>query len=171
VSLFAGTFVDARGRGEHVTGLAGRGTIRLESSRLHFTGQRPQAQRAAVVAGLLASFLLLASVTLFILSRFSRRLAFLDLEFAVVIFAAVLVGSFIGLRALLVKVLPLQSVEVAVEHPFVVFARINGAHLEILTTSPDLAGLSVLEMREGVRFVEELEIARRGANGGYRSTR
>jgi hypothetical protein len=70
---------------------------------------------------------------------------------------------------LLVKVLPLQSIEVAIEHPFVVFARINGAHLEILTTSPDLAGLSVLETMDGLRFVEELEIARHGANAGYRS--
>jgi hypothetical protein len=45
-----------------------------------------------VVAGLLASLLLLASAALFILSRFSRKLAFLDLELVVVILAAVLAG-------------------------------------------------------------------------------
>lgn len=49
-----------------------------------------------------------------------------------------------------------------------VFARVNGGALELLTTSPDLAGLSAFQGTEAVRFVEEVEIARRGTVKGYR---
>ncbi|MEP7119688.1 MAG: hypothetical protein ABJE95_02215 [Byssovorax sp.] len=169
MSVFSGTFVDASGRGEHPTGLAGPGTIRLEPSRLVITGQRPRAALASVGAGFVAFLLLILFVTALVMGSFTgSKPTFVDLKLVVVIGAAFAVGCFLGLRTVLLKVLPLQSTEVAVELPFVVLARLNGGNLELLTTSPDLAGLSAFQVVDAIRFVEELEIARRGSVKGYR---
>jgi hypothetical protein len=169
VSVFSGTFVDASGRGEHVTGLAGPGTIRLEPGRLVITGQRPRTALASGVAGGVGFFLMVASVMLLVLGGApGHHLSFIDVKLVVALGAAVAVGCFLGLRRLLLSVLPLRVAEIAVELHFVVFARLNGGALELLTTSPDLTGLSVFQAVDAIRFVEELEIARRGTIKGYR---
>ena len=114
-------------------------------------------------------FLMVVAVSVLMLGGvMGSRLSFVDLKLVVVIGVAIAVGCFLGLRKLLLKVLPLQSVEIAVELHFVVFARLSSGNLEILTTSPDLAGLSAFQAVDAIRFIEELEIARRGTVKGYR---
>jgi hypothetical protein len=168
VTAFDVTYVSPAARGA-ASGLDGRGSFAIGEGGIALRGSMPRTGVASGVAGAVA-FVVTVFALFFSMDLLDEWLRSEDgdMRLFVAIGLVVLLGTFAGVRALLVRALPKRVFESSITFPFIAWMKRDGARVEFATHTPGLDGITAFETPDAARLVDELEAESSGPQGGYR---